>query len=302
MCLHCYCHILFISSVKSPYYTWRSNMDACNAIEELYHHLHTQSHLNMWKTANVIGQIHNTWVWELEAHIDDHVHTSAMRYQRAWEASLDLQGHGDWEEELQVLDKSNVRALNEWELTMKEKNEIRVVQCHVGIEVSDDEVDDESVPIAAAAVGTGQWRPSWIWFIGLPTLQGDRAKSRTWADWWEEEVVPLCEEMHWCIMYCCWKASWWIEQQYGQATNLPEDDLIHKGLEVYSRQQALHGLKLMDAWEKHWLSVQQWAKPLLQWMLGDPLPEGLDVGDATGETAVIDLDEEIKSEHGLEYD
>ena len=84
--------------------------------------------------------------------------------------------------------------------------------------------------------------------------------------------------------------------------NLLEDDLICEGLEVYSRQQASHELKLADAWDKCWLPVQQQAKSILQWVLGDPLPEGLDVGDATGEMVVIDLDEEIDSEHGLQYD
>ena len=69
------------------------------------------------------------------------------------------------------------------------------------------------------------------------------------------EVVLLCEEMHQYIMYCHWKAPWWIEQQYSQAMNLPQDGPICKGLEVYSRQQALHELKLTDAWEKHWLPV-----------------------------------------------
>ena len=38
---------------------------------------------------------------------------------------------------------------------MQEKDEIRAVQHCVGIEVDDDEVDDERVPIAAAAVGAG---------------------------------------------------------------------------------------------------------------------------------------------------
>ena len=49
---------------------------------------------------------------------------------------------------------------------MKEKDEIRAVWRRVGIEVSDDEVDDEQVPTTAAAVGASQQRPSWIWFTG----------------------------------------------------------------------------------------------------------------------------------------
>ena len=37
---------------------------------------------------------------------------------------------------------------------------------YIGIEVDDDEVDDEQAPIAAAAVGAGQRRLSWIWYNG----------------------------------------------------------------------------------------------------------------------------------------
>ena len=33
--------------------------------------------------------------------------------------------------------------LNEQQLTMKEKDEIRAVQCHVGIEDNDEDVEDE---------------------------------------------------------------------------------------------------------------------------------------------------------------
>ena len=59
---------------------------------------------------------------------------------------------------------------------------------------------------------------------------------------------------------------------------------------------------LSYAWEKHWLTVQQWAKLILQWVFGDPLPEGFGIGNVTRETVVIDLDEGINLEHGLEHD
>ena len=67
----------------------------------------------------------------------------ASKYCKAQASLLVLQGHGDWEKELQVLDKLDVHALNERELSMQEKDEIRAVRRCVGIEVDDDEVDDE---------------------------------------------------------------------------------------------------------------------------------------------------------------
>ena len=122
--------------------------EAHDAFEDLQHHLHTWSHANKWKIANITGQIHNTCAREWQAHIDDHVCASVLKYGKAQASLLSLWGYGDWEE-LQVLDKLDVCALNEQELSMQEKDEIRAVQCHVGIEVDDDELDDEWVPIAA---------------------------------------------------------------------------------------------------------------------------------------------------------
>ena len=82
-------------------------------------------------------------------------------------------------------------------------------------------------------------------------------KSRAQADQWEEEVVLLCEEMCQCIMYCRWKASWWIEQQFARVQQLPEEDIIHEGLEAYAKQQASYELQLAGVWETRWLPVQQ---------------------------------------------
>ena len=98
--------------------------------------------------------------------------------------------------------------------------------------------------------------------------------------------------MHQTIVYCHWKESWWIEQHFEQAQKLLEGDSIYEGLETYTKQQASYELKLTDVWEIHWLSVWQQAKPILQWELSNPLPEGLDVGGATPETIIIDWDDD----------
>lgn len=68
-----------------------------------------------------------------------------LKYGKAQASLLSLWGYGDWEKELQVLDKLDVCALNEQDLSMQEKDEIRAVQCHVGIEVDDDELDDDEL-------------------------------------------------------------------------------------------------------------------------------------------------------------
>lgn len=65
------------------------------------------------------------------------------KYRRARAALLALRGPGDWEDGLRVLDQSDVRALNERELSAQEKDDIRAIRRQVGIEVEEDDVDDE---------------------------------------------------------------------------------------------------------------------------------------------------------------
>jgi hypothetical protein len=140
--------------------------EACDALEDLRHQLRTRSFTNRFKIANVTGQIHNTRARETQHRIDDKVRTAELRYRRAREALLKLRGKGQWEETLQVLEQSDVRALNERELTAQEKEDIRRVRERAGVVLEVDEVDTERVIATVAAVGEGQRRPSWIWFAG----------------------------------------------------------------------------------------------------------------------------------------
>jgi hypothetical protein len=77
---------------------------------------------------------------------------------------LALRGKGEWEQVLQVLERSDVRALNERQMTQQEKDDIEQVRLRVGVNV--DDIEDERVVMTVAAIGEGQRRPSWIWFSG----------------------------------------------------------------------------------------------------------------------------------------
>ena len=89
-----------------------------------------------------------------------------------------------------------------------------------------------------------------------------------------------------CLAYCHWKGRWWIQQQVSHALQLPEDDPLRGGLEAYAKQQAVQELTISDSWAECWLPVRQQAKLVLQRLLGDSLPEGLNVGDLTGDVNV----------------
>ena len=81
-----------------------------------------------------------------------------------------LQGPGDWEIALPVLNPGDVRALNERQLTEQEKAEERRVRAKRGVNVGttdeDDEEDLHDIRVVAkpADIGEGACRPSWIWF------------------------------------------------------------------------------------------------------------------------------------------
>ena len=61
-----------------------------------------------------------------------------------------------------VLEQSDVRALNERELTVQEKEDVRRVREQAGVVVEADDVSAEQVVATVATVGEGQRRPSWI--------------------------------------------------------------------------------------------------------------------------------------------
>ena len=136
-----------------------------DALESLRHHLRTRSAINRFKVANVTGQVRNTRARETQSRIDDKVQSAALQYRRSRNALVKLRDHGPWEDILRVLEVSDVRALNEREMTAQEKDDIRRVQDKVGV-VGEDDVSPERVVTTAAAVGEGQRRPSWIWSSG----------------------------------------------------------------------------------------------------------------------------------------
>jgi hypothetical protein len=140
--------------------------EASDSLESLRHQLRTRSFTNRFKIANVTGQIHNTRARETQNRIDDKVRASELQYRRARNALLKLRGHGAWEDTLRVLEPSDVRALNEREMTEQEKEDIRRVRERAGVQTGADELGTERVAATVAAVGEGQRRPSWIWFYG----------------------------------------------------------------------------------------------------------------------------------------
>lgn len=142
--------------------------EACDSLEMLRHHLRTRSFANRFKVANVTGQISNTRARETQAHIDNKVRASAAHYRRARAALVVLRAGKDteWQNKLAPLQQSDVRALNERELTQQEKDEMLAIRLKNGV-VSAKDVEDERTQQAAISVGEGRRKPSWIWYTGV---------------------------------------------------------------------------------------------------------------------------------------
>jgi hypothetical protein len=107
--------------------------EATDALENLHHHLRTHSFTNRFKIANVTGQINNTRSRETQNRIDDKVRQSQLQYCHARTALLALRGKGEWEQVLQVLERSDIRALNERQMTEQEKDDIERVRLRAGV-------------------------------------------------------------------------------------------------------------------------------------------------------------------------
>lgn len=82
-----------------------------------------------------------------------------------------LWGPGDWEQVLQVLEKSDVQALNERELNAQEVFEEQQLRARLGTTVTT--ILQERVIVQASAVGEGLQRPSWIWFTGVAGVSAE---------------------------------------------------------------------------------------------------------------------------------
>jgi len=154
--------------------------EAHEALDQLRHHLRNRTFTNKFKVKNVTGQKHNTRAREVQHRIDDKVKTSQVQYCRVRAALMNLRGPGSWEATLQVLNQSDVRALNERELTEQEKYEERRVRARHENQRKDsdeeEEIGDIRVVAKPAEVGEGQRKPSWIWFS---TSRGEDMQDST---------------------------------------------------------------------------------------------------------------------------
>lgn len=140
--------------------------ETSDTLERLRHHLRTRSFANIFKVANITGQIRNSRAREKQNRIDDKVRAAALKYRRARAALKNLCGAGIWERNLQVLNDQDIRALNERELTRQEQDAEAALHAANGIITQRDTDHAEAARQSqnGLSVGDGHRAPSWIWF------------------------------------------------------------------------------------------------------------------------------------------
>lgn len=136
--------------------------EAFDSLNDLRRQLRTRTYMNRFKVKNVTGQKDNTRARDKQSTLDASVKSSQLRYNRARQALLVLQGPGDWENTLRVLHASDVRGLNERSLSELEKEDERHIRLKAGL--PEDDIDDIRVIAKPVEVGEGYREPSWLWF------------------------------------------------------------------------------------------------------------------------------------------
>ena len=136
---------------------------------------------NRFKIKNVTGQRANTRARALQKHVDLKVNDAADKYRTARAAYLSLVGPGKWEETLCVLERADVRALNEQAVSDQEYTEHQRICQELGLPA------DESLFAVESGLGEGHRRLSWIWLA---------VSSK------EDLDDPQMHEGMWHILFC----------------------------------------------------------------------------------------------------
>ncbi|KAJ7754614.1 hypothetical protein B0H16DRAFT_1886706 [Mycena metata] len=166
-----------------------------------------------------------------------HIHKAKLRYCYVRNVLSRLRGNGDWERVLNVLQDSDVRALNERALTEEEAAQREVVH-----DLRD--VEGGVGTYGVVALGEGRWSLSWIWYTTKVEDTEQELVEALCVEWckvyaqmqrWYEDVV-LVEEMRRTIQYGYWEAGEWLQRSV--ARDGMSDGELQEGIKAYGLEQA----------------------------------------------------------------
>ncbi|KZP18026.1 hypothetical protein FIBSPDRAFT_956592 [Athelia psychrophila] len=238
-----------------------------DALEQLRRHLRMRSQVNKWKGKNVRGQRYNTRARALQHRIDVKVHAAKMRYRHGRRAYLALAGNGPWTSQYKELLDDDCRAMNERELTQREKEDrrekIRAGEREVG--------DTRDGVVVNGVMGDTRRVLSWIWYNvasqgtedAAAVLEGLRvqwAKSKASARSWSDDVHLLVEEMRRVEAATHHIADRWTRDSKLRS-GAPSE--LQEGLTGYAFRHTAMEERLANKWAEQWRKGRARAAPIL---------------------------------------
>ncbi|KIY60910.1 hypothetical protein CYLTODRAFT_495472 [Cylindrobasidium torrendii FP15055 ss-10] len=237
-----------------------------DSLRSLQHALRLRSAAHFFTVKNVTGHNPNTRAEAMlkKITVDIYLHKIRYRYGRA--ALLRLRGHGTWEEELQVLNEGDVRALNERMLTAEEQSEQeRVHQAGHFLDI-----DLTFARNSVSQPGEGTRLLSWIWRM-RPTganensdvqdaLKIEYCKARARALRWEEEVSLLLAETERVPAFARAKAEKWRSRAVVAGC---EDPILAEGYAAYAYEQASREEQYAETVTCKWAPLRPLAEDLI---------------------------------------
>jgi hypothetical protein len=144
--------------------------EAKEALEVVRDALRTRTKISRFRIRNYTGQGALTRGQGILRQVTIKLHIGKIHYRYARAALGVLRGHGEWEQELQVLREEDVRGLNERSISVEE--ELRLEQLD---ELTRSLATPAGISVAAGlAAGEGAHTLSWIWYkAGKPLDEND---------------------------------------------------------------------------------------------------------------------------------
>jgi hypothetical protein len=158
-------------------------------LEDLLRYLRMRSMVNHGKVRFAKGVAANTRFRTAQDGVDKRILSTAAAYQRHREAYLRLAGPGDWERHYRPLSKSDLRGLNEAQISDHELAERdRIVKLTRSLvdksngKISVQDAVEQVLPTAppstaGVTVGEGKRTISWVWLVGAASLNLDDVET-----------------------------------------------------------------------------------------------------------------------------
>ncbi|KAJ7896185.1 hypothetical protein B0H13DRAFT_1885266 [Mycena leptocephala] len=248
------------------------NAQAVEALRELRSGLRTRTFAHQFKRKLPSNQGMYTKSRTLTDGIEDRIRAASARYRTARAALLQLRGPGDWETRLKVLEKSDVRGMNERAMNDEEKEEIGkhgclLVWAKTGTPMSEGQHSSRGFGTQLPVPGQGadgklhdgrlkqlECEQGLIFLFRHPrgVDEGTRRAER-----WREELLFLEAEMQRVLDFCGGRPGGGRNVGTGEtASRGTISPQLAEGLRAYALEQVDREERWAKTWEVKWAAVR----------------------------------------------